>query len=104
MRPERDRSAALGEAATVVVIVFAFQLAGELADALLTWVGQPAPGVIEPLTIATATAFASALSWAGIIVAAAYIYLRVRRYHDRTPDPETSTGTERQPTDRTKNA
>jgi hypothetical protein len=93
MRPERDRSAVLGEAATVVALVFGFRLAGELAASVLEWLAAPGPGVLEALTETVASALATSLTWAGVVVAAAYIYLRVTRYRQTTPDPEERTST-----------
>ncbi|NHN43374.1 hypothetical protein G9C85_17290 [Halorubellus sp. JP-L1] len=88
MRPERDRSAVLGEAATVVALLFGFRLAGELAAGVLEWLTGPLDGVVGELAAAVTGALAASLTWAGIVVAAAYIYLRVARYRQTTPDPE----------------
>lgn len=88
MRPERDRSAVLGEAATVVALVFGFRLAGELAAGVLGWLTGPLDGTVGELATMTTSALAASLTWAGVVVAAAYIYLRVTRYRQTTPDPE----------------
>jgi hypothetical protein len=88
MRPERDRSAVLGEAATVVALVFGLLLAGELAGWILEGFVDPLGGSVAELGATVASALAASLTWAGIVVAAAYIYLRVTRYRRTTPDPE----------------
>jgi len=88
MRPERDRSAVLGEAATVVALVFGFRLAGELAAWVLEWFTDPLGGSVAELGAVVASALAASLTWAGVVVAAAYIYLRASRYRRTTPDPE----------------
>jgi|GEM_PF-1199074 hypothetical protein len=88
MRPERDRSAVLGEAATVVALVFGFRLGGELLGSIVEWLVRPAPGVLETFGVTVANALATSLAWGGIVVAAAYVYLRVTRYRETTPDPE----------------
>ncbi|MFC6952634.1 hypothetical protein [Halorubellus litoreus] len=88
MRPERDRSAVLGEAATVVALLFGFRLAGELAAVVLGWFVDPLGGTPSEVAATVTSAFAASLTWAGIVVAAAYIYLRVTRYRQTTPDPE----------------
>jgi hypothetical protein len=91
MRPERDRSAVLGEAATVVALLFGFRLAGELVAVVLEWLTGPFDGTVGEVAAATTSAFAASLTWAGVVVAAAYIYLRVTRYRQTTPDPEEQT-------------
>ncbi|WP_227134207.1 hypothetical protein [Halorubellus salinus] len=88
MRPERDRSAVLGEAATVVVLLFGFRLAGEVAAVVLGWFVDPLGGTPSEVAATVTSAFAASLTWAGVVVAAAYIYLRVTRYRRTTPDPE----------------
>jgi len=88
MRPERDRSAVLGEAATVVALVFGFRLAGELAGWVLESVTDPLGGSVAELGAVVASALAASLTWAGVVVAAAYVYLRASRYRRTTPDPE----------------
>jgi len=88
MRPERDRSAVLGEAATVVALTFGFRLAGELAAWVLELFADPLGGSVAELAAVVANALAASLTWAGVVVAAAYIYLRVTRYRRTTPDPE----------------
>ncbi|WP_323677746.1 hypothetical protein [Halorubellus sp. PRR65] len=91
MRPERDRSAVLGEAATVVALTFGFRLAGELAAGALGWVTGPLDGTAGELAATVTSALAASLTWTGVVVAAAYIYLRVTRYRRTTPDPEEQT-------------
>lgn len=88
MRPERDRSVVLGEAATVVALVFGFRLGGELLESVVEWLVRPAPGVFETFGVVVANALATSLAWSGVVVAAAYVYLRASRYRETTPDLE----------------
>ena len=83
MRPERDRSAVLGEAATVVALVFGFRLAGWVLESFT----DPLGGSVAELGAFVASALAASLTWAGV-VAAAYVYLRASLYRRTTPDPE----------------
>jgi len=98
MRPERDRSAVLGEAATVVALVFGFRLGGELAADVLGWLVDPAPGAVGEFGLTVASALGTAIAWSGVVVAAAYAYLRVTRYRESTPDPEERSGAPRDAT------
>lgn len=98
MRHGRDRSAVLGEAATVVELVFGFSLGGELAADAVRWLVEPAAGALAEFGPPVASALGTSLAWSGVAAAAAYASFRVSRYGGTTPDPGERTRADRDAT------